>query len=360
MGDKIQQIRKNLAAFLSWWADELLGIAPVALRDVLFPDEKTVQVFFREQQTEIVLPADGPEERKTFDLSVPEILEAPEFKKILSKEVNHPVTILLSEDLILERQINLPKAAKNSFRNIVRLQLSRLLPMAEQDIHFDCLSAEQDGQETIAVSLAMIKRSLSKHIISVFTGAGHRIKAIKGISGSDKSLTFTFLNLGKKYKDLESGLVAGLVAGFLVLTTLFTGIHYFQLSEREEFLNGKMNELSQDARAIEALSSEIQNFDRQQSLYQSKIEHLRLDEILSNLTDLLPDDSWVFEFAKNGDRLTITGKTSNASLLVEKIDNSPLFRNVTNSSTRINNPSGNAARERFSISFELEERGQND
>lgn len=354
MGNNIKKIRKKMEAFLSWWTDELIGVVPPAIKNIFTHSEETAQVFFSAKQTIITLPTEKLEVRNTFDLAFPEILDTEEFKKFLSEEINHPVSIILSENLILERKITLPKAAKNNFRNIIKLQLPRLLPMAEQDIHFDCLSTEKDGQDVITVSVAMIKRQLSQKIVSIFTDSGHRVKIIKGLSRAGERISFTFLNLSKKYKVLESRMIAGLVMGFLLLTILFTSIHYAQLSKREVFLAKKMSELSQKARGIEGLSNEIQKFDRQQELYQSKIEHLRFDEILSSLTELLPDDSWIFDFAMNGNRLTISGKTSNASLLVEKIDNSPLFRNVTNSSTRISNPSGNASRERFSISFELE------
>lgn len=353
MGDTIKQIRKNVNAFLTWWGEELVGMVPGALKNIFLPDEEMTQVTFGKEQTEIVSAEDT---KKIFDFSFPKILEASEFRDYMLSEVVHPVTIILSPDLILERSIDLPKAAKNNFRNIVKLQLPRLLPMAQQDIYFDCLSFEKGEQ--IDVSVAMIKRVLSDHIISVFSGAGLKIKMIRGLS--EKGGFFNFINLGKKYKVRERQFITGLIAGLLALTLLFTTIHSFRLSDREAFLSAKMSELSKNARSIEALSIEIQNFDQQQDLYQSKIEYLGLDEILSNLTELLPDDSWVFDFTKNGNRLTVTGKTSNASLLIEKIDNSPLFSNVTNSSTRISNPSGNTVRERFSISFELEEGARDD
>lgn len=343
-----------MEAFLTWWADELIGVVPPAIRNIFTTDEETVQIVFSSMQTIVSLPTENSVATNTFDLAFPEILGAEEFKKFLSKENGHPVSIILSEDLILERQIILPKAAKNNLRNIVKLQLPRLLPMAEQDIHFDCLPIEKEGQNVITVSVAMIKRHLSQKIISIFIDAGRRIKAIKGLSRAGENVLFTFLNLGKKYKAIESRVAGGLIIGFLVLIVLFASIHYRQLSKREAFLSRKMTELTQEARGVEALSNEIQKFDQQQELYQNKIEHLRLDEILSNLTELLPDNSWIFDFAMNGNRLTIAGKTSNASLLVEKIDDSPLFSNVTNSSTRISNPTGSTSRERFSISFELE------
>ena len=359
MGDRIKHIKKYMEDFLCWWADELMGILPASVRKIFIPHEKSVEIFFNIKRTIVTLPTETSEIKRTLDLPFPQILETSEFKNILLKEVNHPVTIILSEDLILERPIILPKAAKNNFRNIVKLQLPRLLPMAEQDIHFDCLIIEESEQSDLTISVAMIARHLSEKITAIITATGHRVNAIKGLSSTEKNPLFTFLNLGKKHKALESRMIAGLVVGLLALTILFTTVHYSQLSKREAFLSQKMKELSQDVRGIEALSNEIQNFDQQQELYQSKLAHLRLDEVLSNLTKLMPDDSWIFDFTMAGNRLTISGKTSNASLLVEKIDNSPLFSNVTNSSSRISNSSANAARERFSISFELEG-GQND
>lgn len=356
MGNKTKKIKESMESFLIWWAEELASMIPKSLSRLFTRREKTARIFFSEKQTTISLPTDSAEKEKICNIPFPDILEAPEFKTLLTEEVHHPVTITLSDKLILERQITLPKAAKNNFRNIVKLQLPRLLPMAEPDILFDCQAMEEE--DMITVSVAMITRQTSQKIGAVIIGAGLRIKTIKGLSHHKKEQPFTFLNLSKKYKLVESRITTGLLAGLLLLSILFTGLHYAQLSKREAFLAGKMTELSQGARGIEALSSEIQSFNRQQGLYQSKIDHIRLDQILSALTDLLPDDSWIFDFALNGNRLTISGKTSNASLLVEKIDNNPLFTNVTNSSSRIGNAVNNQARERFSISFELMEKSQ--
>lgn len=357
MGDKLHHIKQNIKAFLLWWMGELAGIIPSALKGVLFPAEKTVRIIFRKNQTKISFVEEDTVKTKTFSVSFPEILQNKTFRNFLSEELGQPVTIILSPELTLQRQIILPKAAKNSFENIVKLQLPSLLPMAEENIHYGCLKAEDEGDEMITISIAMIKKSLSQQITEIFSGAGLKVKAITGLSAMDQSRSFTFLNLGQKYKNIESQLVAGLVVSCFILISLFMAGTYYHLTAREEFLSAKMKALSKEAQSIEALSGEIQNFEQQQALYQSKIDHLRLDEILATLTELLPDDSWVFDFAQNGNRLSLTGKTANASLLAEKIDSNSLFKNVTISSTRIEKRGSNTARERFVISFELVREG---
>ncbi len=358
MVNNIKQFKNKVTAFLSWWVAELIGMVPVTVSNFFNPEKKLAQIMFAKKQTIITFPRNDDEETKTFDLTFPEVLDSSEFKIFLSKQMDLSVIVLLSEDLILERQITLPKAAKNNLKKIVTLQLPRLLPMKEQDIYFDCQSIDAVDKDLITVNLSMIKRSLGDEILSAINQSGLRAKSIKGLVKRGEGSTYTFLNLVKKHKLQEGRITAGLVTGLIFLSLFFIGLYYVKLSDREAFLGEQITHLSQEVKQIEALSEEIQNFDQQQALYKSKIEYLRLDEVLSSLAVLLPDDSWVFDFAMNGDRLTIAGKTTNSSLLVEKIDSSPYFKNVINSSTRISNTPGNISRERFSISFDLIERAR--
>lgn len=353
MGHKVTEIRKNISDFLTWWGTELDGLLPVQVKHFFHTEGKSVQVTFGALGTEVFLPTEEGNRRKSFEFPFPDILDQEDFLQCLREEILYPVSIHLSDELTLQRMVELPRAAKGNLHNIIRLQIPRLLPMKVEDIYFDISSREQ--KDHVAATLAMIPRQRVERILEVFSAAGCRVGGVKAGANGIKA-GFTFLNIAKQHKEKEHRLVSWLTASLTLLSVLLLSLYYVQLSAREEFLLEKRNSLSQDARAIEALSREIQKFDQQQTLYQGKIDRLRLDEILSTFTDLLPDDSWIFDFALNGDRITVTGKTSNASQLVEKIDSSPLFENVTNSSTRIASGRNGEMQERFSISFVLEGR----
>ncbi|MDZ7808874.1 MAG: PilN domain-containing protein [Arhodomonas sp.] len=49
---------------------------------------------------------------------------------------------------------------------------------------------------------------------------------------------------------------------------------------------------------------------------------------MEELAGVLPDDTWIWSFQLDGDRLVIRGRTPSASGLIGRIESSPRFRSV--------------------------------
>jgi general secretion pathway protein L len=74
--------------------------------------------------------------------------------------------------------------------------------------------------------------------------------------------------------------------------------------------------------------------------------------VLAELTRLLPDDTWLYQFELNGKEVLIQGEASASSAIIGLIEASPLFGNVTfRSPVTQNRVTGG---ERFNLAAEVE------
>lgn len=72
----------------------------------------------------------------------------------------------------------------------------------------------------------------------------------------------------------------------------------------------------------EGLEKEISELDK------IKVSEVSKIEILRELTQLLPDKVWVWNFKYNGKEIEISGFADSASGLISLLDKSPLFEKV--------------------------------
>jgi Tfp pilus assembly protein PilN len=225
--------------------------------------------------------------------------------------------------------------------------------MSRNDIYYDCgLGLSEDETGKLTVYLAMVKKETISKLLLDFEGLGVLIDGVSSSSSLCKSLKFRFLNLRNKNKTRTQKLERGLVLGGISLFC-FCGILYWtNLNQRVEFLSLKMGEYSVKAREVGSLRDKIITQNRNEKLYYTRLERIRLEKILEAITTSLPADSWIFEFNHSGSKITISGQSKDTTIVLKNLDDQPLFTNVSNSSTSISTVSGQAV-ERFMISFDF-------
>ena len=339
--------------FFTWWFGQLSTLFYLD-RFKLFSTGKPKNTIYLSPQTvKLSSVVSGKTSEKTYDLSFEDLVNDKEFTTYLNAYFTGSTSIILSSDMVLEREVMLPETAQKEFRNIINLQLPNLLPMSKNDIYYDCalgLSGDETGKST--VYLAMVKKETISKILLVFEGLGVLIDEVYSSSTLCKGTKFRFLNLRNKNKVRTQKLENGLILGAISLFCFCGFLYWNNLNQRVDFLNLKMGEYSVKAREVGLLKDEIITHNRNEKLYYARLERIRLEKILEAITTSLPTDSWIFEFNHSGSKITISGQSKDTTIVLKNLDEHTFFTNVNNNSTSISTASGQAV-ERFMISFDF-------
>ena len=88
--------------------------------------------------------------------------------------------------------------------------------------------------------------------------------------------------------------------------------------------------------------------ERSRFVMAQKRDRFAVMDMLSEVTRLLPDDTWVLQFGRRGDRLTVSGYSVKPSSLIGILEDSRMFTGVRFSSPVTVDP--RVGKERFNIS----------
>jgi Tfp pilus assembly protein PilN len=206
------------------------------------------------------------------------------------------------------------------------------------------------------------------HRVEAETGAARPDKIFSSIGVPLKGLTQTRLDLNllplqmrKKMREIGKPLFT-ILASLALALSLAWGIGVF-IRYRNELndINAEIKKRKPGVEAIEKLQKqkndlgkEIAEFEKIRSGEVSKIE------ILRELTQLLPNTVWIWNFKYTGKELEISGFADSASDLIPLIDGSPLFEKVEFLSPvtkeRDRRGGGDKEKERFKIRARMEGR----
>ncbi|MDB0047361.1 hypothetical protein N9F21_01925 [Porticoccaceae bacterium] len=357
--DKLFKKSKNLLHFelirniLRWWADEIAQLLPEKLTHWLSSPEPVVRIVLYPDYTQLIMsePITNVLQTLRFDTPISSLKTDHQFAEQIGTVVLGPVILELSPELILERDLELPEAAKNNYNDIICLQVERYLPMAQQDIHLATyLQQSNDQTSRISLKLAMVKKSLLRPLHSLLASNGAWVSSIKGNSATANHPPYQFADFSERQKNQQRKKLFSMIGITLGLACFVVVSGYYRLTERETYLRDTISRMSQNAKNIQVIESAINAAKTDLQFYQQKISQIDTTDVLLRLTELLPADSWVYEYNQSGDSYIISGKTTNASRLVQLLDQDPLFSEVSNSST-LSDPSDDRDLERFTLSF---------
>jgi general secretion pathway protein L len=152
------------------------------------------------------------------------------------------------------------------------------------------------------------------------------------------------------------------LSGFLVLATcaaLAVAV-YLPLTQKQAVLEeaeARLRQLRAEATGADKLNKRFDEMiKRSRFVVRQKRSRYTVTELLNELTMLLPDNTWLLQFARKGDNLTVSGYSDKASALIALIEESEFLSKVSFRSPVTVDP--RVGRERFNISASVVLRGK--
>lgn len=184
---------------------------------------------------------------------------------------------------------------------------------------------------------------------------------LKGLIKTQVDLNLLPVEMRKKVREIGRPLSVALTFIALLLALTWGVGVYQRYSNELATINTEIKKRKPEVEAVDKLQKKKEELGKEIfELRKIKSEETSKIEILKELTQLIPNTVWIWNFKYNGKEIEINGFADSASDLIPLLDKSPLFEEVQFSAPvtkeKQMRPEGEKEKERFKIKAKLEGR----
>lgn len=364
MNDRLQLARLGTLAgtlgglveqFWQWWSEELIGLLPPRWQQRLHQrgtvlciamDDQQCRVGygnFNQIETVASAPVGAEDEWPSF-VTDPLLTRAPKADKVV---------LLLPPGRTLRKVIALPAATESGLDNVLRFEMDRHTPFSSDQVYFGYRIVQRDrAHQRLQVELLVVPRDYLDGLLQRLDELGVH-PATVSLGGGEDNWSGNGINLlpGSRRRErrrdwrTDRRLQAGL--GLVVLALL---VGFPLLEQRREIANltealEKPRAAAERAAQVRAELQRLEGGGGYLRAQQEKAPAILLT--LNELTQLLPDTTWLSRFELSEDRVRMEGESAEASALIALFEKSQTLQNVTFASPITSNP--RTQKDRFSL-----------
>lgn len=324
--------QSRLPAFLAWWFGELRGLLP-----------QRWQAYLRVQQTQIHLRVtpegvqveadDGGEPKPLGRIPgapPPDALQLAELAGDAGTRL--PRTLLLPAEAVLLRRLSFPAAAAGNIRALVGFEIDRQTPFRPDQVEFDCRVLPADkGARQVSVELAVVTRERLDRELAALGALAAGLDAVDLAHGAGRA-GFNLLPAPRRRpKDYRPLLINLAMLAFSALMLLLAmGQLVDNRRAAVEALQAEVEERRVEARRTSQLRKTLEEAAAAANfLAEHKTQRPTTIGLLRDLTDILPDDTFLERLTIAGPDLSLTVQSASAAKLIQLFQASPGFADPT-------------------------------
>ena len=348
----LAESRVTLARFFRWWEAELRS----AYEDWTRLAWRTGRGEISVSAEEVILSrtTSGSSQIRTHRPWAGRVEDLPALVgDLLREQIQAPrwLDVVLPHNAVLSRRLHLPAAAGTGVREALGYQLERLMPFKREFVYFDgsAVSAEPVTRRLL-VELTVARKALVDQIVGIAVEQGVRSVSVHAPRPADGLGGATFVRRAgartSALRPLDRWLAYSAAA--LAFAAASVSLVEFHIDGRR--LEAQVQALRTRATTADGLR---QTMDSQMGRIHFLTSQARIPSqaaVLAELTRLLPEDTWIFQFQCEGVALQISGYAKNASSLSTALAKSALFADVA---LRSANKAPGSDTERFDIAIHL-------
>ncbi len=264
--------------------------------------------------------------------------------------------IELPANWIITRSLSLPGQARNNLRQVIRYEIDRLTPFHPDQVYFDFRLDEDQGKVgRVSLELALCRREP----IQGWLGRMREVGApVDRITWPEAWPSANLLPEGERPKGGSRIFSMGALLGFLTLMMLAATLTgpLWQKTQILAGLNKQLADVKGRANEVNTLRTAIETAHKGSvAVLERKSSQAAMVDLLRELTDRLPDGTWVENLEFQGSEVQIRGESSQAAALIGLLEQGPSISGVAFRSPVSQVP--NTARERFHIGFNYQRQG---
>lgn len=325
--------------FFRWWGSELMRMLPSSwreyicskhgrvLRIVVDPDDLRVSCRERGLSRELdVVSVQAGEKMPA---------AAAAHLRELAADINPESTqleITVNRDLALVKDIDLPAAARENLRQTLAFEMHRLTPFSVDEVYFDYTVSESHAG-VFRVCLAVVPRKIVAQAVDWLRGweprQCERSARLLPPELTDENGAVRMAFRDATWRRLRVGRAAtALLALNALLIIAVVSVPLVQARLQLDRIETRLDETFNVVKTASAASREVDRF-RGMAEFLSKRIHTRVSavELLEELTERLPDTTWVSRLELRGGTVYLQGSSSEAAALIEVLQGSGMLTN---------------------------------
>ena len=257
---------------------------------------------------------------------------------------------MLAAGAVLCRRTSLPSQVRNNLAQVLLYELDRLSPFRpEQGVYDSLLVSGGKGEPRLTLDLALARRDLVDAWLKRLREAGSPVDQITWEGGWPQA---NLLALAERPRRRQPLLDPGklLLALILLLGAAALVTPLWQQSRILETLESEVRKARTAAGQVDQVRQELERARRGSTeVLRQKAELPRMLSMLRELTERIPDDTWVQSLEYANGEVQVRGESGRATALIGLLEGAPGISGVSFRSpvTQV----AQTGKERFNLAF---------
>jgi len=317
--------------FWRWWVGELRSLLPERVRERVAHARRRVVARLADGDLELFWQ-EGEELQQldVFPLDQDLRVQRQQISDLLAeRELDEvPRELVLSEDLVLRKDVILPLAAEANLRQALAFEMDRHTPFRAEDVHFDYRITGRDKERgQLRLELVAAPVGPMDEQVEAVTARGLAPGAVDVVlDGMPAGLNLLPPERRHRVSNRRTrmNLLLGAVAVLLLALVMAQSLWLRQAQIEEVEL--AIEEVAIEARRVQNIRTQIEDASEAAGfMFQRRAESPSTVKVLAEVTRVLPDDTYLDRLRVWDGNVQMQGKSDNAQQLIELVNTSPLF-----------------------------------
>jgi general secretion pathway protein L len=318
----------RLRSFWRWWSGELIQLLPENLQKAIAQRQQKLYVEIEGGKFLLSL-GNRAAQREVLRLA----LDTADVEgEDIPREVQQTI-LLLPDDKVLARRINLPAAAEENLREVLGFEMDLHTPFEASEVYYDFTVVGRDtARQKVTVDLVYAPRDTVDGLVDGASNLGMKTDIVTCRRRDNNNLQPVNLLPQEKRRakrfDVRS-LNLALTALLAVLLVAAITIPIVQKNRAIALVEAQVQAAAAEAREGASLRQDLEKMAAaSQFLVNKKASDVMTVELIDEISRILPDHTWIARLDLSGTELQIQGQSSASSSLIRIIESSPWFENV--------------------------------
>lgn len=295
--------------------------------------------------------ATGDEREPIGHLSLEGSASLPRALSERAGDPRHRTVLMLPDDAVLTREVSFPAQVQGNLAQVIRYELDRLSPFRPEDVVYDFVIRSAPKQSSrLSIELALCRRDQVGPWVKRLAEAGSPVDQVSWERAWPGANLLPPNERPKRRRQLFSiNKALAALAALLLVAIAVTPL--WQKSRIIEGLDREVSRARAEAVAVDDLRQELERARLgSTAVLQQKWEEPPILDLLRELTERLPDDTWLQTLDYQDGRVEIRGESGQATALIALLEQGPgieevAFRSPVTQVVR-------TGKERFNIAFQ--------